>query len=356
MQDGAGTRVNARSAPSTSSGRDLSLDWLKGVLVIGVVLIHARALAGLSLRDPLGYVLLVVDGCLVPAFFTVSGYLAAHAIDRPWRAFLDGLLRRLIWPYLVWALIGALASVYLFEEWRPDRGVLLSFLVRPAAVTTAWYLHYLAVVSVVAKVLRRLPRGLVLSVLMLAALGAGLALGNVPSIVLSMVCYMIGLEISRFGLRERCSRGKGAHTALLVGVGALVAVLMVVPVFSTGVVPVRGWGVAVLLPLVAAVLLGASALWRAFGSAVIESCGRRSLEIYVCHFPAMGIVVAALRRTSTANAGTTFWLFTACGLTVATVLALLAGRSKMVSLLFTLPRERGPRAPLADVPRRTPRG
>lgn len=84
------------------------MDRLRGAAIIAVVVLHAE----LTTSATTGVVLPVVhtvNGLLspyrMPVLVALSGMLLTPALSKPWRAYLSGKVRNLLWPYLVWVTL-----------------------------------------------------------------------------------------------------------------------------------------------------------------------------------------------------------------------------------------------------------
>ncbi|WP_107705918.1 acyltransferase family protein [Nocardioides allogilvus] len=88
--------------------RLLWMDRLRGAAMIAVVVLHAE----LSVRAASGHDLPLVhavNGLLapyrMPLLVALSGVLLTPALAKPWRSYLRGKVRALLWPYLVWVTL-----------------------------------------------------------------------------------------------------------------------------------------------------------------------------------------------------------------------------------------------------------
>ncbi len=275
------------------------LEWAdaaKGICILLVVLHHVT---GKHFASALPEDLLWVEGpwlwataalkpLRMPLFFVLSGYFASSALRRPWRAVAGPRLASPYYLYVLW--LGIHAVVFSVERTLPmnrtrDAGEMLLDLVW--ASTGLWYLYALTVYFLVLRLLRPLPRKLVLALALLVAV-AGWALPidevNRAAVLQSFVYFAGGALFP--GSLGRIANLPGRHTTvtLTVAYAALVALLL-----SLG--AGRGW-TAALLSLVAVPM--AIRLSRAVTAwpraALLGRVGRSTLPVYVMHVPLLALV------------------------------------------------------------------
>jgi len=219
----------------------------------------------------------------MPAFFLLSGLFAQRAIGRPWLAFIDGKVRTLVYPYILWTGIYLSAQTLMarFANNPPDIAKAERLLWEPYGYGL-WFLYCLFLISLLfhGLLLARLPK----PVILLGALGLHLAAWhNVFGIwpifntaMLNFVFYaMGGLYAKRiFALVEKL----GTTAAIVAGI--LLLGLM------TGLYLALG-GFALPLALVFAVpgIAGLILLAKGVGrfTSLASVLGLYSLEIYLAH-------------------------------------------------------------------------
>jgi uncharacterized membrane protein YcfT len=232
----------------------------------------------------------------MPLFFAVSGFFAARALTRSWRASLRGRVVQNLYLHVLWLLVGfavgLVSGVATFMAPRHASGL-------PGAALTGstglWYLYALALYFVLARATRSLPAAVpvgaaaVLAVLSFA--GVFPVSGDTHSVVENLVWFVAGARFP--DLVRRVSARPRPVTFVLVVV-ALVAVLGAIRVLDLprvvdAVLEVPTRAGAVLAGILLAVLVverfprAASPLLR---------LGRRTLPVYALH----GIVLTALHR------------------------------------------------------------
>lgn len=166
------------AAGSPRGSRQRWADVAKGACILLVVLHHlvhkqldfVVPLDHLHWQDVWADVTWVLKPVRMPLFFLVSGYFAARAIHRPW----TDVRRRVVtsvWLYAVWLplLTAFLAVETLMPANRPQSWTELAGQVLLPA-TSLWFIHAMATYFLLARGLRSLPRGVVLT---LAAIVCG---------------------------------------------------------------------------------------------------------------------------------------------------------------------------------------
>lgn len=88
--------------------RLLWMDRLRGAAIVAVIVLHAElgARAGSGRDLPLvPAVNELLSPYRMPMLVALSGVLLTPALAKPWRAYLRGKVRHLLWPYLVWVAL-----------------------------------------------------------------------------------------------------------------------------------------------------------------------------------------------------------------------------------------------------------
>lgn len=80
--------------------RNLSLDFMKGVLIYLVVLGHIIA----KYAEP-GWAYTIIHTFHMPLFFFISGYLMVPSLKRPFKEFASRKFARILLPALMWSLV-----------------------------------------------------------------------------------------------------------------------------------------------------------------------------------------------------------------------------------------------------------
>ncbi len=153
----------------SEAGPEPRLAWVdvaKGLCILLVVLMHAT----LGVEKAVGFET-SLHGFIewarpfrMPDFFLISGLFLAARIDRPWRSYLDTKVVHFAYFYVLWLTIQfALKTPGMVQENGAAATLadyLTSFVV---PFGTLWFIYLLAVYFVVAKLLRPLPKWLVIA-------------------------------------------------------------------------------------------------------------------------------------------------------------------------------------------------
>ena len=232
----------------------------------------------------------------MPLFFAVSGFFAARALTRPWRASVRGRVVQNLYLHVLWMLVGfgvALAvGIPTFTAPEHASGL-------PGAALTAstglWYLYALAVYFVLARATRSWPAPV--PVALAAALAVASFSGVLPgagdthSVLENLVWFLAG---ARFPEQVRRLSRRPRPVALVGVVVVLVAVLGAVRVLDLPRVPAAVLEIptragAVVAGMLLAVLF---VTWFPRAASPLLRLGRRTLPVYALH----GLVLIVVQR------------------------------------------------------------
>jgi len=182
------------------------IDWVDGVKGLAIVLVvYGHVAGGLDASGVLkpGSPFLAARDWVylfhMPVFFLVSGLLAHRTIDRPWRTFIDGRLRTIVYPYVLWTGIYLAAQVAMarFANNPPDFIRVGHFLWEPYGYGL-WFLYCLFLISLAFYGLMRLklPKSAILFVALALHLAAWFNLFGFWTIfntaMLNLIFYVLG--------------------------------------------------------------------------------------------------------------------------------------------------------------------
>ncbi len=160
---------HAREEPAgAGTGRIVWIDIAKALAIVLVVQYHvathaSAVFAGLSgwaweIWSGLSQLLIPVR---MPAFFLVSGVLAANALNRPWRALARPRYAAILWPYLLWSVVLTVVIAL-----RGADNPWLAILERLPRILQGgdgyWYLSTLVLFFTICRLCRRFPGWLLL--------------------------------------------------------------------------------------------------------------------------------------------------------------------------------------------------
>nr|WP_255426299.1 acyltransferase family protein [Pseudonocardia sp. C8] len=284
----------------TAGGR---LDWVdaaKGMTILLVVVHHAVLfLQQLGLVPPaVATANMALASLRMPLFFLVSGLFLAGPLTASWRTMLHKRVALFGYLYVLWTAIQYAVMVLLpadlmfSERLAGDPVDQLRTLLVPAP--SMWFLYALALYSVLAKLVRRVPMAAQLGVtgVLSAVVGAGLL---EPDDTWGLAARYLFFFLLGFHARTVVERLAAASTpvraALAVpATGALAAVAVVLDVRG---VP----GVALLLNVAAVVcgVLVAAQLARWAVGRPLVLLGRHTLPVYLANMPWLGVIALVLR-------------------------------------------------------------
>ena len=257
-------------------------DSLRGLAVVLVVLQHASGVPQVVIgQESPGRVWEVVMAALapfrIPTLLILSGLLLPRSVAKPFSVYVDGKVRKVLWPFVVWSVLTVLAA-------GTSDPRAMGFWLWAGGVFHMWYLSVLLVGYAIGVVVRWVP-GWIPAVLFIAILGFGDPSTNTIRRALFYGCiFFIGATLAPALRRWLGARMKWAVAASIFGlvVAGMAAMGMV------SITPEVPWSFLLALPGVLAVIWGWCRLPRMLS---LEAIGRRSMVLYCVHFPVQ-IVVA----------------------------------------------------------------
>lgn len=282
------------AGPVPRAARVRWIDAGRGVAIAMVVLFHTANWLSAAGADVDAWIEFntVVSSLRMPLFFALSGLFARKWVTGSWRGLWDAKLRLYLWVFVVWSVIGSfafIAGVRMKGEGSLAGAVIpaLTALGRPRL--ELWFIWALALFFVVARLTRKVPPWVQLTV---AGLGAAVALSGWETAspawsgsVKYYAFFLAGLHLREVVLRIGSSRRRVVLVA-----AALVWAAVSVGLWRYGLREVPGlYFVNCVLGIVAGIAL-ARVLAR---FEVLRSIGSQTLPIYLAHTPVI-IAVAVL--------------------------------------------------------------
>lgn len=321
------------------------VDTAKGACIILVVMMHATLGVGEAMGQTgfMHWVVAYAKPFRMPDFFLVSGLFLSRVIDRDWRVYGDRRVVHFAYFYVLWLVVQSLAK---FGQVSGGSATgfaehLALALVEPYG--TLWFVYLLAVLSVVTKLLRRVPA----VVLLAAAAALEIAPIHTGWLVVDEFCerwvyflggYLLAPQIFRLA-DAAVARPAWALTGLAIwavvnGVFALTPsgsaafpTLASLPVLSLALGAVG----AVAIVVTAALLTGTRV------AAPLRYCGRHSIAIYLAFFLPMAATRAVLIKTGIiTDVGVISALVTAAAIVAPLILERLV-RGSPLDFLFRRP-------------------
>lgn len=338
------------TTPARNSTRPLPwADSARAVCVCLVVLMHGEAqiaVAGWTDHARLMEIWETVNAFLrpirMPTFFTISGIMAAGAVFRPKPDSVRKAFLRPMYLYILWAAIFAvLVPNYPAFD---DQGVTLPDRIKEIVLlgSPAWYLYALGLYFLVARITRDLPTSTVLLACFLVSMLGAVLVAN-EDVYASKLGHCLFFFVAGVHMRGRILAFTEVASARRMALFLAIYV--------------AGWIMANhvnmhLLPLdVMAVGFGITAFTLAHEklgrlSEFARWVGRRTLLIYVLHFPLICLLSALVRRYARPGLLDSF----AAGLAYPVVAMLLVVPASLgigellkrmgLNLLFDLPRRK----------------
>lgn len=275
--------------------------------------------------------LLVIDDALspfrMPTLMFISGMLLGRSLDKPTRAYFNGKLSRVAWPYVLWSIV-ALTVVGGLSV-----GNLAKIVVAPP--TVYWYLWFLLAYYVIAFFTQRVPRWiLIVTAVALAAMVPGILRAD-------RFCFLFAFFIAGdwaapkqplLGRHFRTPWVVAVCVALATATGWLATTSLTVR-YSVASIP----GVLAVI-CVALAYLPATDRWATFGP--FRLVGKNSLIYYVVHWPAITLIAELVIAPSGIGGGGAYAVLLAVGLVAPTVFMLANRRWAVVDSLFRWPSAR----------------
>lgn len=299
---------NSVNMTSAHAGRDISVDIIRGIAIILVVLGHANrgqmetmAIAPASLQ----FLDFVVYAVHMPVFFFVSGYFTFVSLSkRKESIFLRSRIPNIVWPYCLWSVIycfvghvmSSLTQVHHMVAWRQI------LLIGWQPISVLWFLYALFFMQIGAVLLWRRPVAILALSLVVDLAVAFVPSGMQPKIVVDIIVqapfFYIGLLLAERGLPALPTvRQAGLWgTGILAVYGGLAYAMFEAHVGR----PVQ----FVMLPVAFLGLLGLAFLSRAilrmhslsFIASGLARLGQASLAIYLLHILVLALVPRMLHQ------------------------------------------------------------
>ncbi|BBF99984.1 MULTISPECIES: acyltransferase family protein [Pseudonocardia] len=300
------TRTGRHRSTTRSAAPAGRLDWVdvaKGLSIILVVLHHAVMFLephGL-VPGPVAALNLALTSLRMPLFLLASGLFLAPVLERGWRTLLHRRVALFLWLYLLWTVVQFAVITPLPTGTAPDFAVLDAAdlpLVLLYPDPSMWFLYALALYSVAARLLRRVPGSLLLVAtgVLSTLVGAGILEFGWHAWELT-ARYAFFFVLGWHG-RRLVERVAARSTLLWVLTAAVLAVAVAAASVLLDLHDVPG--VAFVLNLVAVTggVLAAAQLARWRIGRGVAALGRRTLPIYLANVPLVALLTALLASTA----------------------------------------------------------
>ncbi len=318
------------------------MDTLRGAAIVLVILNHAIYNVQQAYDDAPDWVVLINDllaPVRMPAMVFLSGLLLAGSLEKGAGRYIDGKLRKIAWPFLIWTLIGyayELTDFYLGEGALDVPGP-IEALVTP--IGHLWFLQNIFLFYVLALALKDVTPLLPAT----AALVVGLFLdGDALRFATLFACFMVGAWFSwHAGVFEMITR-RGWALAVASVVALSLCVLGVAGVDMRAVVRYEVFSVVFVAAAVLLTSRAAMAVAHQRWVALLRYIGRNSLIFYLVHgYPLIIAATLTMRATGSGLAAIAMGLLV--GMITSWVAAVLHERFPVFRIFFEFPsRERRP--------------
>lgn len=326
------------------------MDALRGMAIILVVFDHSiRFTAQYAGSVPAlpDFLSDVVTPMRMPAMVLLSGMLLSASIAKGRKAYLNGKVRNILYPYLLWAVVYVTLFILAQPITGGDHGVGEYAMIFYDPPGHLWFLYYLFFYYVLMLGLYRLPRlPIIVAALVLSVLTAGIPL--MPRFWFLFAFFAAGdLAARRAEVWQGLLRHRGWMALAVLAATGLVAGALAgedLRYRLASVLPVAG-GIMLLI-------LAADHLCRTRASGPLRFIGRNSLTFYILHWLMIAMAAAVLRRLlaglpEEAASWTMLGFAFAAGIG-GSLLAVWTVRRFGLSWLFALPQPRSRRLAAAE--------
>lgn len=293
--------LNAPLPVLTAGGR---LDWVdavKGMSILLVVVHHAVLfLQQLDLMpQAVATANMALASVRMPLFFLASGLFLAGPLAASWRTMLHKRVALFLYLYVLWttlqyAVMALLPPELMFSDRLAGEPVnQLWALILPAP--SMWFLYALALYSILAKLVRRVPASVQLGVtgVLSAVVGAGFLLEADDTWGLTaryLFFFLLGFHARTLVRRLAAATGPLRAAVAVPATGGLAAVAVALDVRGVPGIAFLLNGAAVMCGVLVAAQL---ARWKIGRPLVL--LGRHTLPVYLANMPWLGLIALTLQ-------------------------------------------------------------
>ncbi|WP_198394831.1 acyltransferase family protein [Brevibacterium yomogidense] len=298
------------------------MDFVRGAAMLALLVWHASSIPTIyqpaSMPDAFAHLNNFLAPYRMPVLMFLSGMLLGRSLTKPFGEYYGGKLRKLLWPYVVWAAIFLAATQQLELFARPQVWI---------PVTYLWFLLFVFIYYCVAPLVGRFPPG----VIPLVAIIVSMMIedrGFISKFVLFAAYFYLGHQLSS------STRACYATTRGVVRWTALIAAV-VLSLFAPS-----GWSIVAIITSLIGIVAVVGWFQRFYRapqkSRFVEYVGAHSIVYYLSHFPVMFGMGAVLEVFGLDDFYLLFVANVVAALLVGWVLSKLKARYP-IALLFEFP-------------------
>lgn len=318
-----------------SSRRHEWMDLLRGLSILLVVLFHVSVTATEHFDIPAWseWVNGAAAPLRMPTMMFLSGLLVSRSLAKGPRSYINGKIRMIAWPYLVWSVImtvlmvGAAGLTGSGRTWA----IILEAAYDP--IGHLWFLYFIFCYYLIGLAARSV-NGWIPILLMVVLSAAGSATQMAPVLEFGFLGAFFFGGVLLSSNKQATNPAAWPSWVKLLGGVALVAAL------GFGLAVENARFVTVMIPVVALGILGAILVANTVAAsawlAPIRYVGRESLPYYLIHYPAAMVLVPVFASV-TANPTVAILGSTVVALAVATAAAQSSNRWSWAKIFFVWP-------------------
>ncbi|QEW02151.1 acyltransferase family protein [Microbacterium lushaniae] len=282
------------AAVQQTKKRDGSLDLMRGLAIMLVILFHASTVLRADMDVPswLQTFNAVFAPVRMPAMVFLSGLLVAPSIKKGTAPYLTGKARRILWPYVLWSV----GFVVLLAVAAPEKYSLSRLVTVPIdPVEHLWFLYYLMGYYFVALLTLRMRAEVIA--------GAFLVVNVIGSVTGLSDLQIFGFLGCFFFMGVACSwHPEGLVFLLRQGWAAILGAACLICMVALGLVAGEVRYFWYLAPFVFFLVVAGLRLARKLSpqrwTTPFKYLGVESLVFYIAHYPVMIIVANLAKRAS----------------------------------------------------------
>jgi len=317
------------------------MDAVRGLAIFLVVFDHALYFA-IENADNVPRVMVLISESLnpirMPAMVFLSGMLLSGSLSKGAATYLDGKVRRILYPYVVWSVI-YITIWLLANPWTDTHHSPVEYLgIIYDPPGHLWFLHNLFLFYVLALVFRSVPRLLLVAVALVVSAVVGPFSVDTQRFFFLFAFFIFG----NWTVVEADTWTRIRTSLPALGLSALLTVALVPAAFYLGNTRYELTSVPLVLGALIIMTGLGQLLCRTWLSGPLRFMGRNSLNLYVMHWIIISVVVTALGLVAAPTGVVTLLIGLAAGLGGSIIGTLIIQRLNL-HWLMALPPGIGPK-------------